>query len=194
TLTSPNGGESWNVSSSKNITWTTSGSVSNVKIEYSTNSGASYPNTIIASTSASSGSYTWTVANDPSSMVRVRISDASDASVYDTSDSNFTIASGGGASIAVTAPSAGDTISGFYEITWTVSGVGPYMTIKLSSDGGATFPDTITTDSSAGTPAPNAPLGYVWSVPAGANCNMVLRLISNIDPGVSADSGVFCKN
>lgn len=198
TLTSPNGGESWNVASSKNITWTTSGSVSNAKIEYSTNGGASYLNTIVASTPASSGSYTWTVANDPSSTVRVRISDASDPSVYDTSDSNFTIASGGGASIAVTAPLAGASISGSpspYCVTWTVSGIDPYsaMTIKLSTDGGASFPTTLTADSSSGTPCA-FPVSYAWSFSDGPQCNLVLRFISNDDPTVTADSGTFCKN
>ncbi|MBF0123156.1 MAG: hypothetical protein HQL21_07110 [Candidatus Omnitrophica bacterium] len=193
TLTSPVGGESWNVAASRNITWTSSGSASNVKIEYSTNGGASYPNTITDSTSASSGSYTWAVPDDPSSTVRVRISDASDASVYDVSDGNFTIASGA-SGITVTAPSAGNTVSGLYFITWTVSGVGPYVEIKLSSDGGATFPDTLIANSTTGTPGPGFPLSYGWMVPAGAQCNLVLRLTSVVDPTVTVDSGEFCKN
>ena len=40
TVTSPNGGESWNSCTSKNITWTNSGTSGYYNIEYSTDNGA----------------------------------------------------------------------------------------------------------------------------------------------------------
>ncbi len=62
-VTSPNGGESWTAGSVHNITWTTTGTVANVKIEVSTDGGSNYT-TIVAST-ANTGSYSWTVPNTP---------------------------------------------------------------------------------------------------------------------------------
>jgi len=49
TLTAPNGGENWAAGSSQWIKWTTTGTVGNVKIEYSTDNGANW-STITSST------------------------------------------------------------------------------------------------------------------------------------------------
>jgi hypothetical protein len=87
-VSSPNGGESWLVGSTQNITWSTSGTLANVKIEFSTNGGTSY-STIIAS-APNTGSYSWTVPNSASATVKIRISDIA-GTVSDTSDNNFTI-------------------------------------------------------------------------------------------------------
>lgn len=92
TVTSPNGGESWQAGTTHNITWTTQeqgATVANVKIELSTNGGTGY-STIIAST-PNNGSYAWTVPNTPSANCLVRISDAANADISDVSDSAFTI-------------------------------------------------------------------------------------------------------
>jgi len=88
-VTSPNCGESWVIGSVHNITWTTTGTVGNVKIEYSKDSGSSYT-TIIAST-VNSGSYPWTVPDTPSMNCLVKISDASSGTPSDTSDAIFMI-------------------------------------------------------------------------------------------------------
>ncbi len=93
TVTSPNGGENWAVGSSKNITWTSTGSIANVKIEYSVNSGSTWT-TIVAST-ANTGTYAWTVPNNPATTCRVRVSDAAASATNDVSNANFTISSGG---------------------------------------------------------------------------------------------------
>jgi hypothetical protein len=88
TVTSPNGGETWGIGTSHNITWTSSG-VTNVKIELSTNNGSNWSN-IIAST-PSTGTYSWNVSNTPSAQCLVRISDVSSPSTQDVSDGVFTI-------------------------------------------------------------------------------------------------------
>jgi hypothetical protein len=88
---SPNGGETWVAGSSHNITWTSASTIANVKIEYSTNAGASYT-TIIAST-ANDGSYPWTIPNTPSALCLVRVSDASNATVNDVSNAAFNLQS-----------------------------------------------------------------------------------------------------
>ncbi|HEC45091.1 MAG TPA: DUF5050 domain-containing protein, partial [Bacteroides sp.] len=89
TLTSPNGGENWTASTTQNITWTSS-SVTNVKLEYTTDNGTNWTE-IIASTAASAGSYSWTIPIRPSTNCKVKISDASDAGINDESDAAFTI-------------------------------------------------------------------------------------------------------
>jgi len=90
TVVSPNGGEAWTVGSSRAITWTAS-DVTQVKLEYTVD-GSTW-NLISASTSASAGSYTWTVPNTVTTTARVRVSDASTATVSDTSDAVFAITS-----------------------------------------------------------------------------------------------------
>ena len=62
TVTSPNGGESWEVGSVHNITWTSTGTVGNVMIDYSTNNGSTW--TSITASTANDGTYPWTVPND----------------------------------------------------------------------------------------------------------------------------------
>ena len=91
TVTSPNGGESWVVGSSHAITWTSTGTIANVKIEFSTNPGADWT-TVVASTS-NTGTYPWNVPNTPATTCLVRISEAGNAAINDVSNSVFTITS-----------------------------------------------------------------------------------------------------
>jgi hypothetical protein len=93
TVTSPNGGEKWAAGSSHNITWTTSGSVGNVKIQYSKNNGSSW--TTIISSTGNDGSYSWSVPNVSSNQCLVKVSET-DGSPTDTSNSVFSITSGSG--------------------------------------------------------------------------------------------------
>ncbi len=81
TVTSPNGGEQWEVGSAQNIAWTSTES-ENVKIDYSTNNGGNWSE-IVAST-ANDGSHPWTVPNTPSDQCLVRVG-------FDTSNEVFTI-------------------------------------------------------------------------------------------------------
>ncbi|WNG53693.1 endonuclease [Archangium gephyra] len=121
TVGSPNGGESWTTGSARSITWTATG-VTNVKLEYTLN-GSTWT-TLTSSTSASTGSYAWTVPSTTSTTARVRVSDASNAAITDTSNANFSITtSGGGGGAAVVfineilANEAGSDVNGeFVEI------------------------------------------------------------------------------
>ncbi|MFL5350804.1 MAG: lamin tail domain-containing protein [Hyalangium sp.] len=93
TVSSPNGGESWAGGSSHSITWTSSG-VTNVKVEY-TLDGSTWT-VITSSTAASTGSYAWTVPSSATTAAKVRVSDASNSAVTDTSNAAFTITTSGG--------------------------------------------------------------------------------------------------
>ncbi len=100
TVTSPNGGESWILGSTHNVTWTSTGTVGNVKIEYSTDNGASWM-TIVASTpndgaiSWTSGSLTDPALNTVSTTCLVKISGVAGEALPDQSDAVFTIAASG---------------------------------------------------------------------------------------------------
>lgn len=87
-LSSPNGGENWQVDSVQNITWNSTGPVGNVKIEYSTNNGTNW--TIIASSTANNGSYLWTIPDKSSTQCIVKVSDV-DGYPADLSDNTFSI-------------------------------------------------------------------------------------------------------
>ena len=89
-LTQPNGGEEWTVASKKHITWVAPNSVTDVKLEYSKDNFGSDLHTIIDST-PNDGDYEWTVANDPSDTVRVRVSVVGNPAIYDDSDNIFSI-------------------------------------------------------------------------------------------------------
>ena len=89
TVTAPNGGEVLDAGTVFTITWTSTGSIANVAIDYSTNGGSSW--TAITSSTTNDGSYNWTVPADATTLGRVRIADASNATVNDTSNGNFTI-------------------------------------------------------------------------------------------------------
>ncbi|MFH2032111.1 MAG: hypothetical protein ABIJ40_16065, partial [Bacteroidota bacterium] len=89
TVTAPNGGESWNVGTAHNITWTSEG-VTNVKLEYSTNNGTGW-NEIIASTAASAGTYSWTIPDAPSTNCIVKVSEATTGTPNDQSNAVFSV-------------------------------------------------------------------------------------------------------
>ncbi|SVD24739.1 uncharacterized protein METZ01_LOCUS377593, partial [marine metagenome] len=106
TLTSPNGGESWDLGTTHNITWTTSHPSENVSIVLY--KSGSVLQTISASTSGA-GSYSWAIPSSYSASTdyKVRVSLVSDSETYDESDANFSLAVV--PIIVVTSPNGGET-------------------------------------------------------------------------------------
>jgi hypothetical protein len=98
TVTSPNGGESWAGGSAHAVTWTASGAA-NVKLEYTLDGGTTW-STIVASTPASAGSYSWTLPAVASTNAKVRVTDTA-SSATDASNAAFTITGGMPASVIV---------------------------------------------------------------------------------------------
>jgi murein DD-endopeptidase MepM/ murein hydrolase activator NlpD len=89
TLTSPNGGEVLTSGTPHSITWNSTGLVSAVKLEYSADDGKTW-NTIVSS-APNTGSYSWTVTGVGTWRAKVRILDAENSSVGDTSNAKFKI-------------------------------------------------------------------------------------------------------
>jgi enterochelin esterase-like enzyme len=89
TVTYPNGGEIFLTEYTVPLTWEST-SIPNIKIEYSNNNGSSW-NEIISSVESNTESYEWEIPNDVSSLCKVRISDVNNSSMFDVSNSVFTI-------------------------------------------------------------------------------------------------------
>jgi len=165
TVTAPNGGESWNIGTSRNITWA-SEMVTNVKIEYTTNNGSSWIE-ISASTQASAGTYAWTIPHAPSTECKVKISNASGGVPSDESNATFTIPPPG---ITVTAPNGGENWvkNSQQNITWISYGV-TNVKIEYSTNNGSNWIEIVSsTSASAGT--------YSWTVPDVSSTNCKVKI------------------
>ena len=86
---SPNGGEQWPMDTVQEIRWEGDSSISEMKIEYSTNNGVNW-NVIVAST-PNDGAYSWSVPDQLSSQYLVRISAVSNIGLFDTSNDVFAV-------------------------------------------------------------------------------------------------------
>ena len=91
-LTSPNGGEAWEVGSHHDITWQTTGYSGLIKLEYSKDGFVSDINEITAGTD-DDGTFDWEIPDDQSDTVRVRATLVGAPSMYDESDADFSIVS-----------------------------------------------------------------------------------------------------
>lgn len=89
TLHSPNGGENWMVGSRHTISWSSSGVVGDVHLQYSTTGGSNWT-TIVAAT-PNDGTFSWTVPDTLSSRCKIKISEALDGTPFDTSNGTFAI-------------------------------------------------------------------------------------------------------
>jgi RHS repeat-associated protein len=156
TLTSPNGGEAWSVGVSHDITWTSFGTVGNVKIDHSVNNGSNWIE-IIAST-ANDGVYAWTIPNNPSANCLVRISET-DGSPADTSDAVFSIIIDPEPTLTLTSPNGGETFNAedIHTITWTSTGSVGNVRLEYSINSGANW--TVITSSTADDGS------FAWTVP-----------------------------
>jgi hypothetical protein len=138
TIISPNGGETLYAGSTFEITWTSTGIIDDVKIEYST--GSETPWIEIAGTTPNDGSYTWTVPGTPSSDCLVRVSETAGnpSPVSDESDAVFEISTETEPTITVTSPNGGETLytGSVFELTWSSTGSIDHVSIEYSIDGG----------------------------------------------------------
>ena len=164
TVTSPNGGESWQVGSSHNITWTSNGTSGNVQIEYSTDNGSSW--TVEIASTTDNGSYSWTIPDDPSDSCLVRVSDT-DGSPWDVSDAVFTIWA---PTITVTSPNGGEDweVDSTYDITWTSNGTSGSVQIEYLINNGSVWSDVIAITTDDGT--------HPWTIPNTPSDSCLVRV------------------
>ena len=156
-VTSPNGNEVWASGSNQTIKYT-SVNVSTVKIEYTTDGGATWI-TITSSTTPTTGAYPWdNIPNLTSYQCKVRVSDAIYVSPSDVSDNNFTITNQVIKSLTLTSPVGGEVwdANTSKTITWDAIGV-TNVKIDYTLDNGQTW-------STIQNSIPNTG-SYNWAVP-----------------------------
>ncbi|MCI0513459.1 VCBS repeat-containing protein, partial [candidate division KSB1 bacterium] len=135
-VTAPNGGEIWNVNSSQNITWNSSGNFANVKIELSRDYGSSWE-TLVATT-PNDGAQVWQVSGPGAAACLMRIADV-DGSPVDQSDRSFSIYQP--ETITITTPNGGENwaIGSNQNIQWTTTGAVGNVKIELTRNNGANW-------------------------------------------------------
>ena len=134
-VASPNGGESLYPANTTTISWAYR-NVDQVKIEYSIDNGSSW-SLIANDIPASQLSYNWTIPNTPSTECLIKVSDVTNYSLFDISNSTFTI---NASSVTLIYPNGGESFgagTGQY-IEWDYNSV---TTVKLeySTNNGSTW-------------------------------------------------------
>lgn len=177
TLTSPNGGESWYVGGTYNITWKGSKSYDTVDIEYF---DGSQWNSVVTGT-ADDGSYAWTVPNAPiDNGARLWIKGwASDGNAVDYTDSNFSIIVGN--MITILSPNGGESLNGgsILYIRWSTIGVFNTVDIEYTLDGGDTWSVIMNGTENDGV--------YAWTMPNVSTTNARIWIKGWGDAGNDTD-------
>jgi hypothetical protein len=124
--------------------------------------------------------YTWTVPTLPVPEFWIRIEDASNPNVNDTSLAKYKMS----VPVVLDAPKGGERIGAgsTFTVRWTkASGVGN-CNVEYSSDGGTTY-ETLASSVAANT--------YAWTVPTTATESARIRVTAISSPSVPATSGLF---
>ena len=172
TVTSPNGGQVWDVGSTHNITWSRSGNTgSSVKLQYSTNGGSSWKS--IHNATPNDGSYSWRIPDAPSTNCLVKVTSTSNSSYYDISNSNFTIREQISNSLTVTSPNGGQVwdVGSTHNITWSRSGnTGSSVKLQYSTNGGSSWKSIHNATPNDGS--------YSWRIPDAPSTNCLVKVTS----------------
>ncbi|MDD4940722.1 MAG: hypothetical protein PHE65_02345, partial [Candidatus Omnitrophica bacterium] len=163
TITVPNGPETWKVNTQQSISWATKGTIPNIKLYFSKDGGAY---TAITGSIANSSPYPWTIPDQISDNVLVKITDAAhdtDTDVDDESDAAFKIIG----NIVITSPVGALPeawiVGSTQNITWNTNGTIPSVSIYYSDDGGSTYPYEITAGTSGGTGGISGTGSFEWT-------------------------------
>lgn len=156
-LTSLNGGEILTPGIDTLITWLDFSTSANVKIEYSGNNGLSW--ILIVDNYPNTNSFVWTIPNTPSNECLIKVSDAIDNSINDSSNTVFYIVPLS-SPIEVFSPNGGELWPVGYQqtIEWSASNI-TNIKIEISYDNGAIW--TVIENS-----YPAADGFYIWTAVA----------------------------
>ncbi len=149
-------------------------SVTNVKLEYTTDGGSNWIS--ITETTPNDGEFLWNpIPSHNSSLCRVRLSDVEDKVPFDISDASFTIYNQISQELIVTSPN-GDEVwpaGTSQNITWTAYGV-TSVDIEYTTNNGLSWSTIVTNTPSDGF--------YTWAqVPNTASTNCRIRIKDAVD-------------
>ncbi len=171
-LTSPNGGERYQVGSKKNITWVNINSVSKINLYYSTNNGFNW-NSIVTNYDATLESYEWTIpnVNVPGNGILVKITSYADSTIKDVSDNYFSIVN-----ITVNYPNGNEVykVGEKLPIGWSSWNI-QTVNLQISYDNGTTWNNIAT--------GINASAGFnnTYTIPDVISTQALVRIIDNND-------------
>jgi len=185
TITIPDSTTSWETGTTQSITWTSTGSISDVRIELY--KGGVLERVIVAST-PNDGSFDWTIPTDlvDGTDYQIRISDASNPATYDDSDSFEISTSVVIDSITVTNPSSTTIweIGSTHSITWTSTGTITDVKIELYK-GGVFEMDIVASTANDGS--------FEWTIPTDLTdgIDYQIRISDVLNPETYGDSPNF---
>ena len=202
TVNIPTTGLTWYAGSTDNITWAqtdnVAGDLASVLLYYTTNGGTNW--FLIGSGVVTQGAnkyYSWTIPTGLSSTnckIKVVATDSETPGNVGTGYSGtFTIASSSTvASVIVCSPNGGESYQAgsVQAITWTASDspdatARMIYTIKLSTDGGGTWPTTVATLSNQ-SQCSSCTCSYSWAVPDSATSLAMIQITATDPAGNSA--------
>jgi len=151
-VSSPTDGDNWQVGTKEDIEWSKL-NVNLLKLEYSTNNGANW-NIIADSIPAMAKSYKWDIPDTISTQCIVKISNSTNAGLFDNSDGNFEISK-----FIILTPNGGENweSQNLENITW-MKGNRDTVNLQFSVDTGATW--NIIADS-----IPASQCTFSWDIP-----------------------------
>jgi hypothetical protein len=166
----PNGGESLYSATSYTITWDATTYYSTVRIDYSIDNGLTWLNIITSTTN--DGSHAWTIPNVSSTQCLVRVSNTSNLTVFDQSNSVFTIKP----AVTILTPNGDNGITNWggctvTSITFDHTPAYSTWNIKYSLNGGNTWTTVATNWSQSANPAT-----YNWNIPNTSSTNVLVRV------------------
>ena len=158
-LTAPNGGENWHEQTTQKIKWNSGGELSdNVKLYYSLNGEGAW--TLIGKDIPDSGTYSWLVPNisSQSDSCVIKIMNNIDGTIYDYSDSFFTLTADSNY-IQLATPNGGESWNEQTEelITWSSSGNVTALNLLYSLNGGVNWFSIAAGEENDGS--------YSWDIP-----------------------------
>ena len=189
TVTAPNGGESWTAGSTQTITWSGTGSSSNMtyyKIALSTDGGATWPSAGTANDLTPSGLYSpsarslsWAISaslNTSQARIRVRALDSvGNILAEDIGDANFTI------SPTVTAPTAQTNAASSVGTTTAI------LNATVTNTGGSSIIDARFEWTSSSFPGT-----VIYSVPVSGN--VFSSTLTGLQPNTTYAYRAYAKN
>jgi hypothetical protein len=188
TVTAPNTAVSWAVGTARSITWSHNlGTREAVNIDESTDGGVTWTSlaTNVANSAETTGTYTWSVTGPTSTTARIRVTSASNASVFGQSAVNFTVAN---PFVTVTSPNTNVnwSIGSSHNLTFSHNlGTGQVVSIEISRDGGATYSPITTFTTTSATSG-----SYAWVVTGPATTQGRVRVTWTTNPAVTDLSNV----
>ncbi len=179
TLSAPNGGESYTVGSSQNITWTAL-NIDSIVIEYRTGPAAAWQS--LARVAAASSSFAWVIPNMPTNTAMVRIVSATNNMIADSSNATFSIVQASGPMLNLLDPDGGELwfAASTQNINWTSALID---TVMIEYSTGAAYMPLATVAAASGT--------YAWLIPNTPSTTCRVRIKDKLNAVIDSSAGNF---